>query len=274
MALKLSKKSTSAPAPASASAFNKSEHAADPAQKKTTISPPKAAATPAPSAVAKPAFLKTGKQSQEAFAKEETKAAAAKDRPFRFFLKNGVSTSITFLDGDLDQDGVLTLPVFYEHFVKIAGKPHNFVCTQDEEPCPICEGGDSPAFVGALTVIDHTVFTDKDGKERKDQIRLFVPKRTSMKLLQKLAEKRGGLRGCRFDVSRTGEKEASVGNVFDFTEKLLPAQIAKMYGEKAVPLEYTKALVYLSAKELRKLGFGTANTPIGAADSEDYDDKL
>lgn len=210
-----------------------------------------------------PSFLKTGQQAKEAFEKEETKAQISKDRPFRFFLKNGGESQITFLDGDLDADGVLSLPFFYEHFERIGGRPQTFVCVMDEEPCPICEGGSQPSFVGALTVIDHSTYEGKDGKVYKDQVRLFVPKRGTIKQLQKLAEKRGGLRGCRFDVSRTGDKEPAVGNVFDFTEKLTEAQLVATYGEKSKALDYSVAPGYLPASELRKLGFGTMHAPVG-----------
>lgn len=274
MALVLKKKTAPAQEP-KASAFNEQEHAQDAAMTAApdTTAPAQSKAPVTSSGSA--SFLKKGKAAQDAFAKEETKAQMNKDRPFRFFLKNGGESSITFLDGNLE-DGALNIPYFYEHFVKISGRAQNFVCTQDEEPCPICEGGDSPSFVGVLTVIDHSSYTGKDGKEYKDQVRLFVPKRGTIKQLQKFAEKRGGLRGCRFDVSRTGDKEPAVGNVFDFTEKLTEQQLVKTYGEKAAPLDYAKALGYLPAKDLRKLGFGSMHAPIGAESGagEDFDKQL
>lgn len=275
MALVLKKKPAPAQEPkaSTSSPFNEQEHAQDPAPTAKAAAP---AQTSPVTSSGTASFLKKGKAAKEAFDKEETKAQINKDRPFRFFLKNGGESSITFLDGNLE-DGALNIPYFYEHFVKISGRAQNFVCTQDEEPCPICEGGDSPSFVGVLTVIDHSSYTGKDGKEYKDQVRLFVPKRGTIKQLQKFAEKRGGLRGCRFDVSRTGDKEPAVGNVFDFTEKLTEQQLVKTYGEKATPLDYSKALGYLPAKDLRKLGFGSMHAPIGAeagAGGDDFDKQL
>jgi hypothetical protein len=133
--------------------------------------------------------------------------------------------------------------------------------------------------VAVFTVIDHSSYTSKkDGITYSDQVRLFVAKRDTVKILQKLAVKRGGLAGVRFDVSRTGDKSASVGSVFDFTDKLAPNLMLAKYGEKATPIDYDALLggMYLPAKELRKLGFGSSSSPLGSesASDADYDDKL
>lgn len=228
-------------------------------------------------------FIKRGKQAQETFAKEEHKAEMnSKNNVFRFWVPKDKEASLTFLDGDL-VDGVLDIPFFYEHNINMNGKWGNFfICTQDEEPCPVCEGGNQPAYVGVLTVIDHSEYVSKkDGQVHKDNIKLFVAKRETIKMLQKLAVKRGGLRGCRFDVSRTGDKSSSVGNVFDFTEKHTEEALKKMYGDKSNPINYEEMLagLYLPAKELRKLGFGAAGGPIGgeapmSSDDENYEDAM
>lgn len=228
-----------------------------------------AKAAPAPAQPSKPglSFLKKGKAAQETLAKEEHKSEMKqKGNVFRFWVPQDKEASITFLDGDLS-DGVLDIPFFYEHNINMNGKWGNFfVCTQDEEPCPICEGGATPSYVGIMTVIDHSEYVSKkDGATKKDNVKLMVVKRDTIKMLQKLAVKRGGLRGCRFDVSRTGDKSASVGNVFDFTEKLNEQALVAAYKEKAKPLNYEELLMgmYLPAKDLRKLGFGSSAGPIG-----------
>lgn len=209
--------------------------------------------------------------------KEKAKSELrAKGKTFRFFITKDKDASITFLDGNL-AEGILDVPFYYEHNITMNGKYGNFfICTQDEEPCPICEGGANASYVGVMTVIDHSSYiSKKDGLEHKDEVKLFVAKQETIKLLQKAAEKRGGLRGCTFDVSRTGEMSAAVGNVFDFTEKLNEQQLVAKYGDKAKPLNYEEILAkaYLPAKELRKLGFGSmagpaigSESPIGGDD--------
>ena len=252
--------------------------------------PVKAAPTPpAPVKAAPPAtvagavkagglsFLKKGKAAQEQMAKEDHKQEMnSKGKVSRYWLKDGTDGQVTFLDGGIT-DGVLDIPFFYEHNINMNGKWGNFfICTQDEEPCPVCEGGATPSYVGVLTVIDHSEYTSKkDGKVYKDQRRMFVAKRETIKILQKIAVKRGGLRGCKFDVSRTGDKSASVGNVFDFTDKTGEAGLLSTFKLEAVALNYEEILanLYMPAKELRKLGFGNMNTPIGGEQgpTEDYE---
>lgn len=238
-----------------------------PAQKGTTLS-----------------FVKKGKQAQEAMEREERKSEHSKNDVYRFWVPKDKTTTLTFLDGDL-VDGMLDIPFLYEHNVNMNGSWNNwFICTQDSEPCPICEGGGKPYYAGFLTVIDHSEYTSKkDGKVHKDNIKLFVAKRETIKQLQMMAVKRGGLRGCTFDVARTGDKSASVGNVFDFTEKLTNQQLVAKYKgkdfDKSKPIDYNKLFteMYMDAKELRKLGFGSMSGPVGGesgVDDADYSSNL
>lgn len=214
-------------------------------------------------------FLKRGKEAAQTFEKEEHKAElASKNKSQRFWMPNGGETKITFLDGEL-KDGMFDIPFFYQHSVHMNGTYNNhFVCTQDEEPCPICEGGDQPSYVGVLSVIDHGEWTSKkDGKIHRDEVKLFVVKRATVKVLMKEAAKRGGLTGCEYDVSRTGDKEASVGNVFSFNEKYTLPVLAKKYGSKdkvVAPFKYDEVISFMPASELRKLGFGSTDAPIGS----------
>lgn len=218
-------------------------------------------------------FLKRGADAKQTIASAEEKAKLRGiQRANRFWVKEGNTAVLTFLDGELDSDGVLFLPVYYEHNVQLNGKWGNFyACTQDNEPCPICEGGASAALVGLVTVIDHSEYTDKQGVVHKDQVRLFAAKRETMKQLQMMATKRGGLRGCSFDVARTGDKSASVGNVFDFNGKLTEQQLVAKFGDKAVPMDYDTALASINypAKELRKMGFGSMKGPVGSESDDD-----
>jgi len=232
-------------------------------------------------------FIKTGKATHESLAKAEAiteaKKAAAASGLFRFWIKEGAETQITFLDGVLE-DGLLQAASTDEHMVRINGKWHNFLCIAAEEACPICENGDSPAWIAVLTVIDHSKYEDKNGKVHQHTRKLFVCKRDTFKKLQKYANKHKGLAGCTFDVSRTGEKSPAVGSDFDFVEKLPISEIVKKYGlkaEEAQPADYEKAFKVLTAKELRELGFGgEAAAAVGTHDTKavgkntDYDKEL
>lgn len=256
-----------------------------PAAAPQKVAPPQTQQTPVAKSISL-SFVKKGAQAQQTIAQEDMKAEQkAKDNMYGFYLPNGKETQITFLDGEV-KEGMLDIPFFYQHSVFMNGSYNNhFICTNDDEPCPICEGGDTPSFVGLLTIIDHSEFTSKkDGKVYKDNIKKFVAKRNTIKLLLKKALKHGGLTGVTFDVSRTGEKEPSVGNQFDYTEKRTLKQLQSVYGSKEKiikPIAYEEYLkgIYLPAAQLRKLGFGASQGPIGGeapmeGDSSAYDETM
>jgi hypothetical protein len=155
-----------------------------------------------------------------------------------------------------------------------------FVCTGKIEPCPICATGDDASHVAVLTIIDHREVKSKDGKKTyKDQKRLFVAKHGTYLYLRTMAEKRGGLAGCTFDVFRSTDKDPNVGDKFDFIEKNEPAQLAQLFTKQVkdekgnvtgtvtdfVPANYEEEVVYRSSAELNAMGFGSA--PVGAADA-------
>lgn len=230
-------------------------------------------------------FLKTGAAAKQAFIEAEAQSAANKEKAgkmFRFFMAEGESRTITFLDGDTGEDGLLDIPLFKEHAVKLAGKTERFICTDDREPCPICAKGDNQAtLVGCLTVLNHTPYTIQNGpnagKTLTNRRQLFLCKRETYKLLSKLAEKRGGLAGCTFEVSRTGEKKPGVGDLFDFVVKYDdPSQLAAKYDlpiEEVQPANYEEELTFHTAEELVNLGVGKAVTGSGIGYEKGVDTK-
>lgn len=222
-------------------------------------------------------WMKTGQESAELAAAEAAAQEARKAQQgklYRWNLKVKEDAALTFVDGDLNEQGFLLPPRWYEHFVKVAGQWQTHVCPEQTNPgsgqkCPLCEQGDKPSLVAGFTVIDHRSFTGKENKVYTNQRRLFVCKSGSFEMLSKMALKRGGLAGCRFDVSRTGEKVASVGDVFDFDSKKpieeLKAKYTRTYTDKDgkehtvcdfEPANYEEEIVYRDEMELRKLGFG------------------
>lgn len=228
-------------------------------------------------------FIKQGKAAIEALQQEDKKAEqAAKDAEstiHRFYLPTGKDTSVTFLTGDLlEGDGILDIQFAYEHQINRNGTWKNwYLCTQETEPCPVCEGGSKPYYAGYFLVIDHSEFKSKSGKLYKDTIKLFVAKRETIKKLIAMSKKRDGLRGCRYDVSRTSDTTASVGDVFDFTTKYSEEQLVKMFGEQVKNTNLIPYLqdMYMSAEDLKKLGFGVLSNPVGSEKApKDYSDEL
>jgi hypothetical protein len=226
-------------------------------------------------------WLKTGSASaqiaqQEEAAREEFKASFGK--LYRFFLKPKEEGKITFVDGELNPEGFLMPPRFYEHTIQVAGKWVNYVCPEKTNPgsgeiCPICKSGDRPALVSLFTIIDHRGFERKTKDGGKIWVpfskKLLVVKTQMMEILAKKAMKNGGLSGCTFEVSRVSDKAAAIGDVYDLTEKLdaevafkkFMAEVTDDKGKVTKdslfkPADYENEIVYYTAQELSQKGLG------------------
>lgn len=220
-----------------------------------------------------PSWMQTGAAAQKTVEVEDAAAAAAEQergKAWRWRLDEGEDATCTFLDGDINPETkLLDVPMYYEHTIKLAGRWQNFICTRNEEPCPLCEAGVKANFVAVMTVLDHRVTKSKDGKKTyTNQRKLFVAKRLSMKLLNKLAEMNGGLTGCTCAVSRTSDKEAAIGNLFNVLKKNSAEEIEASYGEAAVPFDYSEEIVYRTAADLAKLGIVGSSGFGGEADGD------
>lgn len=253
---------------------------ADTTPQKTPTSPAAAlkAATPPAHVAAKgigSSFLKKGAEAKQAMIEQDAQdelAKESKNKLWRFWMPDGEDRQITFLDGNIDEDGMLDIPMYHEHQLQVAGKYEHFVCTQEKEGyCPICARGDSkPYLVGVMTVLDHSEHKVKSGPNAGKTIantrKLFVAKKATIKILSKIAVKREGLSGATFDVSREGDKSANVGSQFDFTDKNSFDDIAAACGlkvEDLVPADYESEITYKTADELVELGVGKAPTGVG-----------
>jgi hypothetical protein len=126
-----------------------------------------------------------------------------------------IVATIAFIDG---------VPFTYrEHQFYLNGNWRNWqtclIGTGDK--CPYDEAGNKNYFVGAYTVIDTREWRGKDNTVHKNEVSLYPSKGDSLKALRILADARDGdLAGCMFRVSRSGDKSPSVGNVYDFIERL------------------------------------------------------
>jgi len=222
-------------------------------------------------------FLK-GAASHQAVDKVEAEQEAKKNTDFSYTTRFWIPENGTFLDGDLDGNGMLDELTYWEHQVKMGGDWRNwYPCIQGEEKCPICEDGEyKSSLVAIFTIIDHSEWVSKKGKSKgktfKDQKKLFVCKKGVLKRLRQLATKRGGLAGVTFDVSRLGDTSENVGDTFDFTKKWEDmSEFAGAYNlnaEDVYPHDYTDIVPDFSRADLIKLGFGSNSSGGPAAGSE------
>lgn len=203
-------------------------------------------------------FLKTGSDANSALQHEEEKIASS--NTFDFYIKKGgPSAIITFLDGDLDDNGMLKLVQFSQHSIQVNGKWTSEICINYDQPCPMCQAGNKAALCHAFTVIDHTPYTMKDGTEKAFTVKKFIAKRTTVKLLQKYATKHGGLAGCTFEISRVGDNSPSVGDTLDFEAKNDLESICKKF-EVEGPLDYAEVLIPSTREELAQMGMVMDNS--------------
>lgn len=183
---------------------------------------------------------------------EKPPTGSSGDGPDRLWMKAGEERKLLFLDEE---------PFcFYEHQLKIDGDWRNwFTCLQGIHPsCPLCTAGDKRYFVGALSVVDMTGWTDRDGNHRDVGKRLlYMAKIDSMLKLKKQKERRGGLVGAIYSSFRTGAKAASIGDDIDFLEKLGSLQEAASRfntpPENLVPFRYEELFAPRSPVDLEPL---------------------
>jgi hypothetical protein len=105
-------------------------------------------------------WMKKGHEAKAAMDQADAQAEKAKQEASkirRFWMPSGSQRTITFLYGDLGDDGLLDTPVFIEHRVKVNGDWETFVCVGGNEPCPGCASSKIKAgLVGVMTIMDHT----------------------------------------------------------------------------------------------------------------------
>lgn len=145
----------------------------------------------------------------------------------RFFMKANSDTEISFV-GPFESEGVKFEPfVVREHQFAVFNPQkrktdwHNYrTCLRGngEGRCPYCEAGIKSYVANFFTVIDHTVWKDKDGNEHKDERKLLMLKGEVADVILKQIAKRGGtLKGLRYEVTRPNDGQSnSSGTNFSF----------------------------------------------------------
>ena len=235
------------------------------------------------SAPASGAFKK-GKAAKAAL-EAERQAAALREKErehnvFRHFMKPGEEKTLTFLDGNLDEDGDLENICYYEHTVNDPSRKYpKFVCINDPAngvSCPLCEMDNYPYLVTAFTVLNHTPWVSKkDKKEHSGSIRLLAAKMSVADILRKKAVKRDGLTGATFEVTRSNKDAYNVGDDWDYIQKNTLEEIQAAFPDLDVkPLDYEKVIPVHTRDELIALGYGSNTAAVGSEPAADEDDLL
>ena len=208
---------------------------------------------------------------RQAARKEQAEQTA--NMPFRFFLTPGESREIVVVDDKPDF-------ARYEHNLKNrkTGKYDIYcACINENANCPVCSASDRPSYFGMfLTIIDLTPYEDKNGNEVEWSKKLLCVKPQQQKKFMRLLERHGSLRGMVLQMSRDGDKDASIGNEIEFIEfmeedQLLAYEVSYDYetrdGVKKTrdiighePFDYDELFPAPTEEQLAALVGGSVNT--------------
>ena len=178
----------------------------------------------------------------------------------RIWMRPGQKLTCTFVDDNHHPEGYDWPYEVCEHQVKINNNWENITCTKgmkvkdyyqilgtkdpyvlksegiiddinnfsdnDSVGCVLCERSFYSFSIVPNTVIDHEGWVDKEGIQHSDVLKLLVVKNLGYSHLESQREKRGGLRGCRFEIERMTPDSPNTGDKFDFEGKIeLPDDI-------------------------------------------------
>lgn len=140
----------------------------------------------------------------------------------RFWLPRGGSHIVYFLDENPFR--------FWEHYYFKDDTWRNYeVCTFVSGKCAFCEANLPKSYVGFLTIIDTTEWTDRSGKIRKCE-KLLMPIKRDALLALKVKKERYGLQHCLYSVMRLEtERSLAAGDIFEFEKKVPLEQFIKEY---------------------------------------------
>lgn len=139
----------------------------------------------------------------------------------RFWMPNDTERLITFIDTPMiELDGIkIQTPFKYnEYQIQLNGSWKNWF-TQPIDPSDdvLKEMGYKAAKVAVLTAIDHAEWTDRNGTVHRDELCLYVVKRSSQvwKQIERFMERGMDLSGQTFLVSRMGDKSPGTGSMLE-----------------------------------------------------------
>jgi len=141
----------------------------------------------------------------------------------RFWMPNNTEKQITFVDGAVVECGGVQVKAPFkieEYQIQLNNNWKNwFTRPINPEDDVLKQMGHRASKVAIFTVIDHSEWTDKKGNVHRDELSLYVVKRSSQTwglIERQLSRNNGNLRGMKFNVSRMGDKSPGVGSFLEF----------------------------------------------------------
>ena len=172
----------------------------------------------------------------------------------RFWMPNDSDRLITFIDTPvIDLNGIqIQTPFKYnEYQLQLNGHWRNwFTQPFNNEEDVLSEMGYRPSKVAALTVVDHSEWTDKKGITHKDELVLYVVKRSAAiwKQITKLLAREGSLAGKTYRIHRMGDKSPGAGVMLEKHDQNFPLD-----SSVHVPYNYLEQLQPKTKSELERI---------------------
>lgn len=213
-------------------------------------------------------FIKSGWDAVQDFDSPKEKRTYP---PKRFWMPAEVTKRIMFLDED-------PACLFEHNLWSITKTQRKEVCLKKNNfgpECPICDAELWPSFTGFFSVIDMgdvtpdglKGFVNDKGINYQFIRKLYGAKRGGrdkpgvLTKIKRLADKKGGLTGTVWDVYRSGSKVESVGDEFEFVEKVSKRSWKKYLTDAGAnpellelePFDYDAVFQPSTVEELRAL---------------------
>ena len=139
----------------------------------------------------------------------------------RFWMPKDTERLITFVDTPIvELEGIkIQTPFKYnEYQIQHNGHYRNWFTKPLNKEEDVLDGMDYRASrVAALTIVDHSEWEDRKGVKHKDELVLYVVKRSSAiwKQIEKQINRHGSLAGKTFNISRLGDRSAGAGDMLE-----------------------------------------------------------
>jgi len=161
----------------------------------------------------------TGKSAFDAAQQQQQARTAGATKVRDFYLKMGETKEVIFCDDEPE--------VVNGHRILVDGRPEWVTCSQGLYPCLFCEKRFNRTWIGPMTVVDVSGWTDRNGAVHRDKKLLLAGSQSLAKLRMKKDNrvKAGdkGLVGGKFSMARI--TQTSAFDDCEFLQKVTPAEI-------------------------------------------------
>jgi hypothetical protein len=181
--------------------------------------------------------------------KQEEDKIAAKQGASRVWIPANGKKDLVFIDDEF--------ACIHEHNPKMHGHWRNWMtCLNgftEDKPCCEILGPNTRYYVGYLTVIDCSEYTDKKGNKYQYEVKLFPARMKTLKKFRRKKEDRGSLVGCLFQAIREDDKSPNCGDEFEYVRTANLDEVFEVANYRGKKLKEIYAKARSSAEDMERL---------------------